>query len=189
MTQAYNYTSPDSRATEPVGTGLTSPARSRSSSHSTHASRNAPKLTAMSATLNVDQRVISLMPTSMKSITPSTDVTRSMRLPSAPPHTSASAITRDASPARVIRYSRARITGQNSAALLLLRIFLALLTIDAISRMRERVESLERNLLAAVVTLTKGIWIAIESPQRLIDVPQEAALLTREKKRLLALHR
>jgi hypothetical protein len=38
------------------------------------------------------------------------------------------------------------MTGQNSPALLLLRIFLALLAIDAVSRVRQRIEPLERDL-------------------------------------------
>ena len=81
------------------------------------------------------------------------------------------------------------ITGQNSAALLLLRIFLALLAVDAVTRVRKRVESLERDLLAAVVTLAEGIWVAVEPSKRLVDVPQEASFLTREQKRLFAFHR
>src|SRR5436305_4979529 len=49
------------------------------------------------------------------------------------------------------------ITGQNVAALLLLRIFLALLTIDAITSMRQRVQPFERDLLAAIVALSECV--------------------------------
>src|SRR3954463_4666994 len=50
------------------------------------------------------------------------------------------------------------ITGQNSAALLLLRIFLALLAVDAVPGVRESVQPLERNLLPTIMTLAEGIW-------------------------------
>src|SRR5438094_1762361 len=81
------------------------------------------------------------------------------------------------------------ITGQNNAALLLLRIFLALLAVDAITRMGQRVESLESDLLTTIVTLAEDVRVAVKPPQRLVDVPEEAPLLAREEKRLLALHR
>src|SRR5436190_8588033 len=223
-----------------------------SSCHSTHASSPAPMLTAMSATLNVGQRDVP-MPTSMKSTTPKNERTRSIRLPVAPAHTSASAVARAASPARVDRYRRARITsatsvsaakiqrdsdprfspnaapglytsrsctalpntscgiprisarsaiafvitsttrttsstGQNIAALLRLRIFLALLALDAVARVRQRVEPLERDVVPAVVTLAERLRRPVEAAQRLVDVPEEAALLAREEECLLALH-
>ena len=65
-----------------------------SSPHNTHARRNAPTLTAMSATLNVGHRM-SPIPMSMKSTTPCADRMRSIRLPIAPPHTSAIASRAD----------------------------------------------------------------------------------------------
>src|SRR5215218_8638290 len=80
-------------------------------------------------------------------------------------------------------------TGQNSAALLRLRIFLALLALDAVARVRERVQPLERNVVAAVVALAERLRRPIQTAQRLVDVPEEAAFLAREEKRLLALHR
>src|SRR5215218_6744265 len=80
-------------------------------------------------------------------------------------------------------------TGQNSAALLRLRIFLALLALDAVARVRERVQPLERNVVAAVVALAERLRRPIETAQRLVDVPEEAAFLAREEERLLALHR
>src|SRR5262245_13176230 len=81
-----------------AGTGTRSV--SVSSPQSTHASRKAPRLTAMSAMLNVGHRE-SPSPMSMKSTTPRGARTRSMRLPTAPPHTSASDIVRVMSPPRV----------------------------------------------------------------------------------------
>src|SRR5690606_23317177 len=78
--------------------------RGWSSHQSTHASRMAPQLIAMSATLNVGQRMVP-MPTSMKSTTPWGERTRSIRLPNAPEHTRATASTRCQSPSRAVVYS------------------------------------------------------------------------------------
>src|SRR5215213_9891736 len=80
-------------------------------------------------------------------------------------------------------------TGQNSTALLRLCIFLALLALDAEAGVRQRVEALEGDVLPAIVTLAEGLGRAVQATQRLIDVPEEPALLAREEKRLLALHR
>src|SRR5829696_6230238 len=82
-----------------------------------------------------------------------------------------------------------RSIGQNSAALLPFRIFLALLALNAVARVRERVQPLERDVVAAVVALAERLRRAIQPPQRLVDVPQEAAFLTGEQERLLPLHR
>src|SRR5215213_11856579 len=82
-------------------------------------------------------------------------------------------------------------TGQKRAALLplLLSIFLALLARDAVARVRQRVEPLEGDLLAAAVAAAEGLRRAVEAAQRLVDVPEEAPFLAREQERLLALHR
>src|SRR5687767_13173235 len=88
--------------TSPSGVDAARPFASSSSPQSTHASRNAPMLTAMSATLNVGQRV-SPRPTSMKSTTPREERTRSIRFPSAPAQTRAIASVRTRSPSRVAR--------------------------------------------------------------------------------------
>ena len=77
--------------------------------------------------------------------------------------------------------------GQNSRPLLLC-IFLALLAIDAVAGMRECIESLERDLIAALMTLSELIRRAIQTAQRLVDVPKEAAFLAREQECLLSLH-
>src|SRR5215467_13548507 len=78
-------------------------------------------------------------------------------------------------------------TGQNTPELLLC-IFLTLLAVDAVARVRQRIEAIERDLVAALVTPAEGFRRPVESPQRLVDVPQEPAFLTREQERLLALH-
>src|SRR4051812_1781030 len=72
---------------------------------------------------------------------------------------------------------------------LALSIFFALLALDAVSGVRQRVETLEADLPAAVVTLSELLGVAIETPQCLVDMPEETTFLAREKKRLLALHR
>ena len=69
-----------------------------------------------------------------------------------------------------------------------LSIFFALLALDAISGVRQSVESLEADLLAAVVAFSELLRISINPAQRFVDMPQEATFLTREKKCLLALH-
>src|SRR5579884_3788530 len=76
-----------------------------------------------------------------------------------------------------------------AGARLLLCIFLPLLAVDAIAGVRQRVESLERDLVAALVTAAKVVGIANEAPQRFIDVPEEPAFLAREQERFFALHR
>src|SRR5215218_10272723 len=79
-------------------------------------------------------------------------------------------------------------TGQKSPELLLC-IFLTLLAVDAIAGVGERVESLVRDLIAALVATTKGFGCAIQPAQGFIDVPEETTFLAREEERLLALHR
>src|SRR3989442_9558751 len=78
----------------------------RPSCHSESPSAIAPMVMAESATLNVGQRQAP-MPTSTKSTTPCALRIRSIRLPTAPPQTSASAIRRNRSPGRVPRTSEA----------------------------------------------------------------------------------
>src|SRR6266404_6219866 len=71
---------------------------------------------------------------------------------------------------------------------LALSIFFALLALDAISGVRQRVETLETDLSSAIVALAELLWIAIEAAKRLVDVPQKAAFLAREQKRRFAFH-
>src|SRR6266550_5264104 len=71
---------------------------------------------------------------------------------------------------------------------LALSIFFALLALDAIPGVRQRVETLETDLSSAIVALAELLRIAIEAAKRLVDVPQKAAFLAREQKRLFALH-
>src|SRR5690348_3879874 len=195
-----------------------------SSLQRTHASRSAPVLTAMSATLNVGHRA-SPIPRSRKSTTPrEPGHSRSSRLPTAPPQTSPMATIRSRCPAFVPLYRRPRMTSatavstmkihreygpryrpnaapglctrvrrtqspntsrgtragtsaraaqyfvtpsrtttaptidqKSRALLLLLSIFLALLASDAESRVRQRIESVEVDVLAAIMTPTECI--------------------------------
>src|SRR5688572_13275832 len=60
-------------------------------------------------------------------------------------------------------------------------IFLALLAIDAIPRVRQRVEALVRDVLAAVVALAERVGRLVQPAQRLVDVPEEAAFLAGEE--------
>src|SRR5674476_171942 len=80
-------------------------------------------------------------------------------------------------------------TGQKSVLLLRLRIFLLLLALNAETGVRERIEPLEGDFLPAVVALAECLGRAIETTQRLVDVPEEPPLLTCEQERLFALHR
>src|SRR3982074_267602 len=72
---------------------------------------------------------------------------------------------------------------------LALSIFFALLALDAISCVRQRVEALEAYLAPAVVAFAELFGIAIEPAKRFVNVPEETAFLAREEKRFLALHR
>src|SRR3712207_4461955 len=74
-------------------------------------------------------------------------------------------------------------TGQNSAALLL-RIFLTLLAVEAVARVRERVQPLEGDVVAARVTLPERLGRAVQAAQRLVDVPEEPPFLARHEERL-----
>src|ERR1035437_5923872 len=209
----------------------------------------------MSATLNVGHR-IPPTPTSMKSTTPRPDLSRSTRLPTAPPLTSARASVRTRSPARVERWSSHRTasaprvsavkiqrdqgpkcrpnaapelktsvnrsvspstsrgtrdgTRRSTATIfvtasasttdattpkkrrgfgLLLSIFLALLALDAVAGVRQRVEAFEPDLASALVAAAVRLRRAVQASQRFVDVPEKAALLAREEERLLALAR
>src|SRR5450759_5208673 len=70
---------------------------------------------------------------------------------------------------------------------LALSIFFALLALDAIPGVRQRVETLEADLSPAVVALAELFGIAIEPAKFFVDVPEETAFLAREQKCLLAL--
>ena len=85
---------------------------------------------------------------------------------------------------------RRRRTGQNSARVSFATscIFLALLALDAVARVRQRVEPLEGDVVAAVVALAERLGRPVQPAQRLVDVPEEPPFLAREQERLLALH-
>src|ERR1700682_1650256 len=91
----------------------------------------------------------------------------------------------------VARSSATTVTSvpQNRGGLgLALSIFFALLALDAIPGMRQRVETLEADVSPAGVALAELLRIAIEPAQCFVDVPEETAFLAREQKRLFALH-
>src|SRR4051812_26534593 len=71
---------------------------------------------------------------------------------------------------------------------LALSIFFALLALDAVSRVRKRVESLEADVAAAVVALTELLGIPVQAAQRFVDMPEKPSFLAGEQERLLALH-
>src|SRR4029077_4002742 len=71
---------------------------------------------------------------------------------------------------------------------LALSIFLALLALDTVPGVRERIEPLEADLPPAIVTLAELLRIAIEPAEGFVDVPEETAFLAREQERLFALH-
>src|SRR3954452_14770381 len=67
---------------------------------------------------------------------------------------------------------------QNRGGLgLALSVFFALLALDAVSGVRERIETLEADLAAAVVALSELLRIPIKPAKSFVDVPQEPALL------------
>src|SRR2546425_7849773 len=78
---------------------------------------------------------------------------------------------------------------QNSRRSASFAIFLLRLALDAQSRVWQRVESLEPDLLATLLALAESLGRLVQPPQRLVHVPQVAAFLGREQERLLALHR
>ena len=67
-----------------------------------------------------------------------------------------------------------RAPARTASALLRLCIFLALLALDAVARVRQRVEPLEGDVVAAVVALAERLGRAVQPAQRLVDVPEEA---------------
>src|SRR5690349_15041644 len=77
---------------------------------------------------------------------------------------------------------------QNTRRSASLAIFLLGFALDAEARVRERVEPLEENVLAALLALTELLRCLVQPPQGLVDVPQVAALLRGEEERFLAFH-
>src|SRR4051812_25807798 len=99
-----------------------------------------------------------------------------------------SALTANAFDATSLATTASRMGQKTTAFELLLRIFLALLALDAVPRVRQRVQALECDVLAAVVTFPEGLGRFVQPAQRLIDVPEEPSFLAREQERLFALH-
>src|SRR5580698_2883206 len=71
---------------------------------------------------------------------------------------------------------------------LFLSIFLALLARDAVPRVWQRVETVKRDVLAALVAPAKRLRRPIQPAQGFIDMPQEPPFLAGEQERLLPLH-
>src|SRR5687767_2483801 len=81
------------------------------------------------------------------------------------------------------------ITDQNSGALRLpFSIFFLLLALDAEARVRQRVQAVVADVVAAAVTLAERLGRAVQPAKRFVDVPEEATFLAREEERLLPLH-
>src|SRR5512135_1350208 len=97
-----------------------------------------------------------------------------------------------ASARNFVRRSRAitaATTPANRRRSAVLAILLFFLAVDAQPRVRQRVEALGRDLLAAALALAVLLGRGVQAPQRLVDVPEEAPFLRRHEERLLALHR
>src|SRR5688500_12664859 len=102
----------------------------------------------------------------------------------APPPSSSSA-TYLVIASRTTMTAAAETKTRRSAAL---GILLLLLAGDAEPRVRQRIEPLEVDLLAALMAVTELLGRRVEAPERLVDVPEVAALLRGEQELLLALH-
>src|SRR5207247_9081591 len=68
-------------------------------------------------------------------------------------------------------------------------IFLLRLALDAQAGMRQGIEPIESDVLAALLALAELLGRLVEAPQRLVHVPEIATLLRREQERLRPLHR
>src|SRR5688500_11817744 len=78
-----------------------------------------------------------------------------------------------------------RVPQKRAGLGLALSIFFALLALDAVPGVRQRVETLEADLSSAIVALTELFRIAIEPAQGFVDVPEETAFLAGEEERFL----
>src|SRR5437773_1803908 len=78
---------------------------------------------------------------------------------------------------------------QNSRRSAPLAIFLFRLALDAETRVRQGVEAVEADVLAALLALAELLGGLVQAPQRFVHMPEVAPFLRREQERLLALHR
>src|SRR5256712_5366273 len=78
---------------------------------------------------------------------------------------------------------------QNSRRSAPLPICLLRLALDAQPRVRERVQPVEADVLAALLALAEFLGGLVQAAQRLVHVPEVAPFLRGEQKRFLALHR
>src|SRR4051812_4456454 len=69
-----------------------------------------------------------------------------------------------------------------------LAIFFFLLAGDAQPRVRQRIQPLEVDLLTALMAMAELLRGPVHPPERLVHVPEIAALLRREQELFLALH-
>src|SRR4051812_11762832 len=89
---------------------------------------------------------------------------------------------------RSITTTVTRVPQKRGVLDLSLSIFFALLALYAIPGVWQRVETLEADLPAAIVTLSELLRIPVQPAQCLIDVPEKTAFLAGEQERFLALH-
>src|SRR5207247_1387778 len=145
-------------------TALASLARScaRPSSQRETASAIAPTVMAESATLNVGQRA-DPMPTPTKSTTPCALRMRSTTLPATTLVTTSATRT-------------AAAAAQNRRRSAPFAIFLFRLAADAQPGVREGVQPVEADVLAALLALTVLLRRGVQAAQRLVHVPEVAAL-------------
>src|ERR1043165_5636659 len=78
---------------------------------------------------------------------------------------------------------------QNSRRSAAFTIFLFRLALDAEPRVRQRVQTIEADLLAALLALAEALGRLVQPAQRFVHVPQVAAFLRREQECFLPLHR
>src|SRR2546427_10698973 len=90
---------------------------------------------------------------------------------------------------RMSRVTMPSTVPQNRRRLAALSILFLRLALNAQAGVRQRVESIEADFLAALLALPELVRILVQAPQRLVHVPQVAALLRSEQERLFALHR
>src|SRR3954462_1017047 len=91
--------------------------------------------------------------------------------------------------ARSIATTRRSVPQKRGRLALPFSIFFALLALDAVSGVRQRVETLECDLLSAVMALAKLFRRPVKTAKGFVDMPEETSLLAGEKECLLALHR
>src|SRR2546423_4239747 len=90
---------------------------------------------------------------------------------------------------RSIATTAIRVPQKRGGLGLPLSIFFALLALDAIPGVRQRVEALETDLSPAIMAFAELLGIPVKATQRFVDVPQEPSLLACKEEGLFALER